>query len=284
MSEPSAGVRHEVFGPSPARELAALLRSGSVRPLGRLLAAGAWTAGGLMTLLSGMAVLMAWPRGRQRWRHRVVRWWARGLGWIVGMRVTIEGPAPSRPFFLVANHLSYVDIVLLYSRLDGVFVAKRELVDWPVLGYLTRLVGTIFVDRRRRRDAVRVLRAIAAGIERGEGVILFPEGTSTAGDGVHPLRPALFEWAARARYPVHAATIRYETPPGHPPAREAVCWWGSMAFVPHLLTLVRLPGFRAVVRFADAPLVGADRVELATRARELIAAGLRPSPSAVEQA
>lgn len=274
MSQPPTGTREEIFGPRPGREVATLLRSGSVRPLWRLLALCAWTTGCLATLLVGHSALVVWPRSRPRWRRRMIRRWARGLARIVGMRVDIEGQPPARPFFLVANHLSYVDIVLLLGELDTVFVAKRELTEWPVVGYLTRIAGTIFVDRERRRDAIRVLRDIEAGIERGEGIVVFPEGTSSRGAEVSPLRPALFEWAARSGFPVHVATIRYEAPPGAPSAEEAICWWGTMSFVPHLIGLCRLPGFRAVVRFADEPLVGTGRTELAARARAAIAAGL----------
>jgi hypothetical protein len=85
------------------------------------------------------------------------------------------------------------------------------------------------------------------------------------------MKAALFEWAAQRAYPVQHATISYRTKPGAPPAREAICWWGDMAFVPHVLTLCQLKGFEATVRFGDAPLIGNDRGTLAARAREAIA-------------
>ena len=136
-------------------------------------------------------------------------------------RITVEGQRPPAPFFLVANHLSYVDIVLLLAELPVVFVAKQELASWPVLGYLTRLVGNIFVDRQSRRDVPRVLAEIRRRIEIGYGVVVFPEGTSSDGSSVQPMKPALFEWAAQTEYPVHCAAIRYQTRPGSPPARDA---------------------------------------------------------------
>jgi 1-acyl-sn-glycerol-3-phosphate acyltransferase len=192
------------------------------------------------------------------------------------MRVTVHGPAPASPFFLVTNHLSYVDIVLLFGQVDAVFVAKHQLQGWPVVGYLTRLVGTIFIDRERRRDAKRVLEAIDRRIAEGDAVVVFPEGTSSEGVEVRPLKPALFEWAAQRGHPVHVATIHYATDPGHPPARDAVCWWGAMTFLPHLLDLCRLPGFRATLHFGPTPITGTDRATLATRARDAIAANLVP--------
>ncbi len=188
----------------------------------------------------------------------------------------MAGPVPEAPFFLVANHLSYVDIVVMLALVDGVFVAKRELNQWPVVGYLTRLVGTIFLDRTSRRDAMRALEAIDRRVGEGDGVIVFPEGTSSVGAGVNPMKPALFEWAARNRFPVHCVTLGYETPAGSPAARTAVCWWGDMTFVPHLITLCRLPGFQANIRFADRSLTGDDRNQLATEAREVILARFAP--------
>jgi len=272
-------VRAEVFGADLKRDVIKLLRRGSVRPFVRLFGLASWTLGLLILLLIGMWGTGPWPRRRLAWRNRIVRRWARGLAWIVGMEISVEGPRPRAPFFLVANHLSYVDVVLLLAELPVVFVAKQELAVWPVLGYLTQLVGNIFVDRQSRRDVPRVLEDIRRRIEMGHGVVVFPEGTSSDGSGVQPIKPALFEWAARAEYPVHCAAIWYETRPGSPSARDVVCWWGDMAFAPHVLELLGLPGFRATLSFAPEPLVGTDRATLATRARAAIAARFAPRGS-----
>lgn len=184
---------------------------------------------------------------------------------------------PARaPFFLVSNHVSYCDIVLLLGQVHGVFVAKKELNEWPVIGYLTRLVGTIFVDRNSRRDAKRVLETIDQRVASGDGVIVFPEGTSSSGDDVHPMRTALFEWAAQTGKPVGIASIHYTTRPGMPSAREAVCWWGDMSFVPHVLQLCQMPGFDATLHFGDEPVTGNDRGLLAAQAREAVAHNFVP--------
>lgn len=282
MSAAPSGVRREVFGDRPARELVRLLRPGSVRPLSRVAGSVAWTASCLLVFLTGMAAAGVVRNGRRRWRPWMIRLWARGLGRLAGMRVERRGPRPDRPFFLVANHLSYVDIILLLAEVDAVFVAKRELVAWPVIGWLARLGGTIFVDRSQPRDAVRVLGDIEAGIARGEGIVVFPEGTSSSGDEVQTLKPALFEWAARSAFPVHVATIRYDAPPGFPPARDVVCWWGDMSFLPHLLGLFRLPGFRATLWISPTALSGRDRTTLARQARTLMTAALESGAPASE--
>jgi 1-acyl-sn-glycerol-3-phosphate acyltransferase len=187
------------------------------------------------------------------------------------MRIRSTGTPPRAPFFLASNHLSYMDIILLYTRLDGVFIAKRDMRRWPLLGPLAHRMGTIWVNREVRRDAVRVLDEIDEAVARGDGVILFAEGTTSAGDGLLPMKPALFDWAAREQFPVHYATIGYRTPPGSPPAHLAVCWWGDMPFGGHLVDLCRLAKFEAVVEFGPAPIVAPTRGELARRVERAIA-------------
>lgn len=269
-------IREEVYGANLSDEFRRLIQERRWRPLIRMSGIAAWTGGMLVVLLLGMWTATPWAQARLWWRNRVVRQWARGLAWIVNMQMRIEGPRPNPPFFLVANHVSYVDIVVILANLDGVFVAKRELGSWPVLGYLTRLVGTIFLDRHNRRDAVRVLAAIDTRIGDGDGVVVFPEGTSSDGGDVYPMKPAMFEWAAQAGYPVSHAAIHYQTRLGAPAARDAVCWWGTMAFMPHVIELCGLAGFQATLRFGEEPLYGTDRSDLAVRARAAIASNFVP--------
>lgn len=271
-----ADVRHEVYGGNLKETVRTLLRTGAVRPVVRLGAIALWTGGLFVVLVAGMWLASPWPHRRRGWRNAIVGRWARGLGWIVNMRVTIVGQRPKPPFFLVANHVSYCDIVLLLGQVHGVFVAKKELNQWPVLGYLTRLVGTIFVDRASRRDAKRVLQSIDQRVASGDGVIVFPEGTSSDGGDVYPMRTALFEWAAQTGKPVDIATIHYVTGPGLPPAREAVCWWGDMSFVPHVLQLCQMPGFEATLHFGGEPVSGTDRALLAVQARDAVARNFVP--------
>lgn len=234
-----------------------------LRQTTRLALMGLWTTLCYVAWLPG--ALLALPSGRlaQAWNDRMLRLWTLGLVTILNIRVEVEGLAPAKPFFLVANHLSYVDILVLGSRLGSTFISKHELGDWPVLGHLARVTGTIFVNRTRKRDALRVLAEIDRAIARGAGVVLFPEGTSSRGDRVHPLKPALLEWAARRTHPVHVATLRYSTDDPSRPASDTVCWWGDMTFAPHFLHLLTIRRIRAQVAFAPQPVVESDRGRLA---------------------
>lgn len=209
--------------------------------------------------------------------HRFfVRAWARGIASIVNIRIGTIGTPPAPPFFLVTNHLSYVDIIVLHASVDGVFLAHSGVARWPVLGFLARVTGTLFVDRERRSDLVRVLGEAERTLASGRGLILFPEGTSSNGDEVRPFKASLFEVAIRTGIPVSYATLRYETPAGSLSARDAVCWWANEPFVRHLPRLLALPSVRATITFGDEPIVADDRKSLARQAHDAVAARFEP--------
>lgn len=207
------------------------------------------------------------PRWRQRLRNRVFRTWSRGFARLLGMRVEIRGTPPTGSFFLVANHLSYMDIPLLGAALDAAFVAKADLRGWPLVGHAFDCADTIFIDRGRKRDLMRVMDVIEAARASGLGVVVFPEGTSGSGDGLLPFKPSLLEYAATRDCPVCWACLTYRSPPGWPTARDTICWWGDTPFLPHFLDLVRLPFFEAVLEFGPQTLHDPDRKLLGERLR-----------------
>lgn len=226
-----------------------------------------------LTLVCYMALLLILPlrrlapHWRTRLRNRVFRTWSRGFGRIVGMRVALRGTPPIGSFFLVTNHVSYMDIPLLAMFVDAAFVAKVDLRGWPFLGHAFHTAETIFIDRGRKRDVVRVMREIEAAHTRGLGVVVFPEGTSGNGEEILPFKPSLLESAAVRDLPVCWACITYRSPPGWPRARDTICWWGDTPFLPHFLEFVRLPWFEAVLEFGQETFHDPDRKLLAERLR-----------------
>jgi len=228
--------------------------------------------------------------------------WAKACLWIMGVKATFEGPVPQGPYFLVANHLSYVDIPLLLARLDARFLAKAEIAGWPVMGFLARSTGTLFIDRTRKRDLTRVFPLIRGVLDRGAGVIVFPEGTSTDGSKVERFKPSLFEVPVEMGLEVRCAALHYHAPVGPLPAWEAVCWWGDAPFAPHFLQFLKQPRTKAVVTFApqtvgasggaDGPSTGdgdqresGNRKDWAMAAQDTVERSFTPSrilPSAPE--
>jgi len=238
-----------------------------LRQTARLGGIGAWTVACYLVWLPGAVLSLPFGRFTQAWNGWMTRVWSAGCLVTLNVRVEVDGSPPGKPFFLVANHLSYLDILVLGSRLGCTFISKHELADWPVLGHLARVAGTIFVNRGVKRDALRVLGLIDRAIGRGAGVVLFPEGTSHRGDRVYPLRTALLEWAAQRGYPVHAAAVSYATGEPERPAELTVCWWGDVTFGPHFLELLTLRRVRARVSFHSSPVTEGDRGRLGDRLR-----------------
>lgn len=218
----------------------------------------------LVWFIAGILVSFS-PGASRSLRGRLFRAWARGVARIAGMRVRVSGEPPRGAFLLVSNHLSYMDVVALASRLECVFVAKSEVARWPVVGRLCRSVNTIFVNRRNRRSLPRVLDSVRRSLDEGAGVVLFAEGTSTSGARVAPFRSSLLDLAARERVPVHFVSMSYRTPPCGPRASEAVCWWGDMTFPRHIYGLFMLPHFDVSLAFGERPVWADDRKVLAGR-------------------
>lgn len=227
----------------------------------RLAALVAWT-GALAAALAIARTLAAIAVRRSTPADRAFRLWARGACRIVGMRVEATGSPPRDAFFLVANHLSYLDVIALGSLVDATFVAKAEVAAWPIVGALCRAVGTIFVDRRCKRDLLRVVPLVERRLRAGASVVVFPEGTTSDGSSVLPFKSSLFEAAVRAGRPAHVATVTYATAAGAPHPARAVCWWGDMEFGRHFVELLSLPGVRARIEFVPAPLFASDRKRL----------------------
>lgn len=202
-------------------------------------------------------------RDRIGWRQVIFGQWTNSFVVISRMKIEVKGTPPTPPFFLVTNHLSYTDIGAIRAVAKGVFVAKKEVEGWFLAGRICRDMGTIFIDRGKRRDIPRAGEQIVERLDQGEGVIVFPEGTSTKGERVLPFNSSFLEFAARSGIPVSYASITYQTPPGEWPASMAACWWDDTGFFAHIWRLFKVREYTAVISFGDEPIMNSDRKELA---------------------
>ena len=200
------------------------------------------------------------------WRNLFMRTWAEGTAFIFNMDVTIEGVPPDAPFFLVSNHLSYLDIVPLYLSLRCTFVAKKAVRTWPILGFMVHSVGVIFVDRNRRTDVKRVNKELSESMNEYQGLIFFPEATSSGGEDILPFHASLLQFPAEKEVPVHTASISYKTGPGDVHARDSVCFFGARdGFMEHLLKLSQTTKIDCKIRFGEKAIISNDRKELAEK-------------------
>ena len=224
-----------------------------------------------------LGMLVMAPLGqRLHWRDRCLHLWGATLAPALGIHVRREGPVPRGGCLLVANHLSYVDIAVLVAQRPLCFLSKADVRHWPVLGFMARAIGVLFIERENKRSLPQVAARLEHELDRGHCLVVFPEGTSTSGREVLPFRSSLLAPAAEGGLPVAHATLHYATPDGSPPAARAVCWHGDMSFFPHLLGLFRLPRIDATVRFGPEPLVDGDRKILAARLRDAVVARFVP--------
>lgn len=235
------------------------------------------TAAYYLFYVIGLPFLRAFPTARLWWRRWTFGNWARRVARVLGLKINARNIRPAPPFLLVSNHLSYVDIIVLESQADCVFVAKSEVSGWPIVGWICRTMDTIFIDRKIKRDIPRSLKKIEEALMRGMGVVLFAEATSTNGTSVAPFKSSLLEFAVRKRVPVHYATINYASPDAATPAQESICWWGDMTFPGHLFRLLRLRSFEADVVFGPEPIVAEDRRILAARLWSAVSSQLAPA-------
>lgn len=214
----------------------------------------------------GWLASWALPRSTERrlhWRRFVMRRWCGAVCRAMAVEVEVAGVPPRQPILLVSNHLSYLDIPLLGSLYDTIFVSKAEVAGWPGIGHLATRAGTLYVDRARKRGLPEVNEEIRTALARGDGVTIFPEGTSTGGAEVLPFRPPLLSPAADLGLEVAGARIAYCSGPGDPPATECICWWRDMPFLGHALRLLTLSGIHARVAFAAEVASAGDRKVLA---------------------
>jgi 1-acyl-sn-glycerol-3-phosphate acyltransferase len=215
-------------------------------------------------------VLSVFIPNRIFWRQLILECWARSFVWIAGCEIEVIGTPPKPPFFLVANHVGYFDIPVVRSAAKGVFVAKHDIQEWLCLGKMIRNMGTIYVDRSRKRDIPRAGEEVIERLSAGEGVIVFPEGTSSKGDIVLPFNSSFLAFAAKSDVPVSHVSISYRTPEGEMPPSESICWWDDTPFLTHILRLLSLPRINAILNFGDEPVVNPDRKQLAAELREQV--------------
>jgi 1-acyl-sn-glycerol-3-phosphate acyltransferase len=230
-----------------------------------------------------LAVLIAPRLAAARRRRLTARCAAQTLA-IVRVRPRVRGARPLHdgPVLLVANHVSWLDVYVLNAVLGGArYVAKREVARWPIAGGIARGFGTFFHVRGNVRDAARVKNTVAAALRAGERVVVFPEGTTTEGDGVERFHAAFLQAAIDAGVPVQPVAIRYPGSDGSPD--RAAAFVGDMTFVASVRRVLRRR--RLDARLTFGPVIhpgGRTRRELAAVSHAFVALALdRGRPEAM---
>ncbi len=198
-------------------------------------------------------------------RRHILHLWATMFVKTTGIQVQIEGKIPTLPCFIVANHISYIDTLLLHYATGCIFVARGDVEHWPVIGFVSKMLYIIFIDRSNRLDTKRVNEEIKHALKMGDGVAVFAESRISCGKDVQPFRSALLSAPVECNMPVHYASITYENIDGTPPVSYFVSWWRPEPFPYHIFRLLGYRGFKARVIFGEQPIYGTDRKELANQ-------------------
>ena len=191
-------------------------------------------------------------RARAEWLHRFSASALHGLQ----VEITLEGEFPRRGA-LIANHTGYLDIIVLAAISPCVFCAKVEIESIPILGWMTTMAGTVYIERGHGGSALKARSGMSAAAAAGLPVGFFPAGPTANGEARRPVHSGLLAQAMKGEEPVAAAYLRYTLDAENRTGitvQDDVCWWGERNMWAHVFCLLGLKGVHATVRFADGPI------------------------------
>lgn len=241
----------------------------------------------ILVLLLGVLAMLALRlverpiHGRRRpWTPHITQWVCRGVFLCLGLRHRAEGQPMIGPGAVVANHSSWLDIFALNARKRIYFVSKSEVANWPGIGSLARIAGTVFITRNRMQARAQT-ELFLDRMQAGHKLLFFPEGTSTDGFRVlqfkSTLFQAFFDQELHATAQIQPVIVIYHAPADQDPRFYG--WWGNMDFAPHLLKVLAAASqgtvtvkYHPPVRVADFR----DRKALAAHLEHSVRAGMPP--------
>ena len=224
----------------------------------RILLAVAFAILGIPLALGVLLLSLGNNHRRARLGGRGVRLWSWVTRRALGIHVSVEGSPPPPGSFVVSNHVSHFDILVLTSLYPTSLVGKKEILKWPLLGQLAWLIGTVFVDRGDRNKTTEVAEQMRGYLDSGATVTLFPEGTCGDGKHVLPFKRSLFAVPADLNIPTWPVAVRYPDP--------AAAWDDDTPFALHMFRLLCHTKLKAIVEFGEPIAKGMERKPLSFEA------------------
>lgn len=222
----------------------------------------AWRLARALThALAGLAtILFRFPRMTEVQRETQVQAWALKMLALLGIRVELRGRPPViGPVLLVANHISWLDILVMHAARHCRFVSKADVRHWPLIGTLATGAGTLYIERASRRDAMRVVHHMAESLKRGEVVAVFPEGTTSDGLALLPFHGNLIQAAISTGAPVQPVALSFLDTQTRAPSL-APCYVDDDTLVMSVWRTASAPPVTAVVRYGEPQAAqGRDR-------------------------
>ena len=206
----------------------------------------------LLHILTGfVTVLLVFPRLSPEQRQMRVQAWSRGMLRRIAVELIVKGkPDMHGPLMLVANHISWLDITSLHAARFCRFVSKADIAQWPFIGKLASGIGTLFLERTSRRDAMRVVHHMADSLRAGDVLGVFPEGTTSDGTSLLPFHANLVEAAIVASVPVQPVAIQFiDSATGQP--SFAPCYINDDTLAGSVWRTLTTPNIAVVINFGE---------------------------------
>ena len=200
-----------------------------------------------------------------------VRGWSGEILRILGVDLVVHGDVPTHgPALVVANHVSWLDILVLNAAQPARFVSKSDVKHWPLLGSLITGAGTLYIEREKRRDAMRVVHHVAERLQANDLIAIFPEGTTGDGTALLPFHANLFQAAIAAQAPVLPVALSF-LQAGTSRRHDAPLYIGDTSLLTSMWVTIRASDVQAVVRFGTPQRAqGRDRRRWAQEVRSTL--------------
>jgi len=226
----------------------------------------------LHILIGFVTILLVFPRISSEQRQLRTQAWSLVMLRCIRIELIVKGnPALNGPLLLVANHMSWLDITALHAARFCRFVSKADIQKWPFIGLLATGIGTLFIERESRRDAMRVVHHMTASLQAGDVLGVFPEGTTTDGSGLLPFHANLFQAAIVANAPIQPVALQFiDTRTGQRSA--APCYVGDDTLAQSVWRTLTTPNIAVVIHFGEPQLAdGRDRRAWAAALQQAVA-------------
>jgi 1-acyl-sn-glycerol-3-phosphate acyltransferase len=224
-----------------------------------------------------MALAIIYPHLNLTRQRRILKSWSKQLLTILNIGIQIEGQPITRSeggCLMVANHVSWLDIFVLNAIHPSQFIAKSEVRNWPLIGWLCRRSDTIFIERALRQKASLINQHISLLLKQGASIGLFPEGTTTDGKQVGHFHSALIQPAIDAGVRLYPIALRYQNEAGEPSSTAAFI--GDTTLVQSIWHILRCSHFNALVIFTPSLMADNENRRVLARAAQMaIAQGLQ---------
>ncbi|WP_233862452.1 lysophospholipid acyltransferase family protein [Paraburkholderia adhaesiva] len=229
----------------------------------------------LIHLLRGaLTVALRFPRASADQRHAMNRAWSLKMLELCGMKLVVHNDAArlDAGALVVCNHISWIDIYVINAWRPTPFVSKAEIRGWPLIGWFAQNLDTVFVEREKRSDARRIMHELAARLDRGELMCVFPEGTTSDGRALKPFHANMFQAAVSAGKPVQPLCILYEDAEGR--QSTAPAYIDDVSLKQSLDAMLKAGPLTAHVYVGEPIQPEADRRKLAAQAEAAVGAAL----------